>query len=76
MDNQHPQPAILIQNQYIKDLSMEIPHAPQIFKKLQQNAPKVNVEVNIEAQKLEEEKRDKYNPDNIFKNNKRIQTDS
>ncbi len=56
MDNQHPQPAILIQNQYIKDLSMEIPHAPQIFKKLQQNAPKVNVEVNIEAQKLEEEK--------------------
>ena len=26
--------------------------------------------------KLEEEKRDKYNPDNIFKNNKRIQTDS
>ena len=56
MDNQRPQPAILIQNQYIKDLSMEIPHAPQIFKKLQQNAPKVNIEVNIDAQKLIEEK--------------------
>ena len=54
MDNQHPQPAIVIQNQYIKDLSMEIPHAPQIFKKLKQNNPKVNVEINIEAQKLEE----------------------
>ena len=56
MDNQRPQPAIVIQNQYIKDLSMEIPHAPVIFKRLQQNHPKVNVEVNIEAQKLEEEK--------------------
>lgn len=56
MDNQHQQPAILIQNQYIKDLSMEIPHAPLIFKKMQHNGPKVNVEVNIEAQKLEEDK--------------------
>ena len=56
MDNQHQQPAILIQNQYIKDLSMEIPHAPLIFKKMQHNGPKVNVEVNIEAAKLEEEK--------------------
>ena len=56
MDNQHQQPAILIQNQYIKDLSMEIPHAPLILKKMQHNGPKVNVEVNIEAQKLEEDK--------------------
>lgn len=55
MDNQQPQPAIIIQSQYIKDLSMEIPHAPAIFKKLQGNNPKVNVEVNVEAQKLEEE---------------------
>ena len=50
------QPAILIQNQYIKDLSMEIPHAPAIFKKLQGTNPKVNVEVNVEVEKLEEEK--------------------
>lgn len=50
------QPAILIQNQYIKDLSMEIPHAPAIFKKLQGTNPKVNVEVNVEAEKLEEDK--------------------
>ena len=50
------QPAILIQNQYIKDLSMEIPHAPAIFKKLKGTNPKVNVEVNVEVEKLEEEK--------------------
>lgn len=56
MENQQPHPAILIQSQYIKDLSMEIPHAPAIFKRMQKNAPKINVEVNIEAQKLEEDK--------------------
>ena len=55
MDNQQ-QPAVLIQSQYIKDMSMEIPHAPAIFKKLKQHNPQVNVEVNIEAHKLEEGK--------------------
>ena len=52
---ENKQPAILIQNQYIKDLSMEIPHAPVIFKKLSKNNPQINVEVNVEAQKLEED---------------------
>ena len=28
------QPAIVMQTQYIKDLSLEIPHAPEIFKNL------------------------------------------
>ena len=46
-------PAILINSQYIKDLSMEIPHAPHIFKKLNENGPKISVEVNIENQTLE-----------------------
>lgn len=54
MDTQE-QPAVMIQSQYIKDLSMEIPHAPVIFKKMQGKNPQVNVEVNIEANKLEEE---------------------
>jgi len=49
------QPPLMIHSQYIKDLSMEIPHAPQIFKRLQGNSPKIAVEVNVEAQKLEEE---------------------
>ena len=48
-------PPIVLQNQYIKDLSMEIPHAPEIFKKMQGKNPQVNVEVNVEAQKLPEE---------------------
>ncbi len=55
MDNQQ-QPAIVIQSQYIKDLSMEIPHAPVIFKKLQKANPNVGVEVDVQAQKLEEDK--------------------
>lgn len=54
MDNK--QLPVMIQSQYIKDLSMEIPHAPVIFKKMQTQNPQVNVEVNVEAQKLEEDK--------------------
>lgn len=53
--NQPQQPSIALLSQYIKDLSMEIPHAPQVFKKMQGNPPKIGVEVNIEAGKLEEE---------------------
>ena len=49
------QPNIGIISQYIKDLSMEIPHAPQVFKKMQANAPKINVNFNIEAGKLGED---------------------
>ena len=52
MDNN--QPAVLIQNQYIKDLSMEIPHAPDIFKKMQKNNPKIGVEVNLASKPLED----------------------
>ena len=47
-------PAIMINSQYIKDLSMEIPHAPHIFKKLNVNGPQIDVEVNIETSKLED----------------------
>ena len=46
-------PAIAINNQYIKDLSLEIPFAPAIFKELNK-APKVNLEVDINANHLEE----------------------
>jgi preprotein translocase subunit SecB len=46
--------AVMINSQYIKDLSMEIPHAPQIFNKLNANPPKIDVEVNLEGQKLED----------------------
>lgn len=46
-------PAITINNQYIKDLSLEIPFAPEIFKEMHK-APKVNLEVDINANHLEE----------------------
>ena len=39
--------------QYIKDLSLEIPHAPQIFSKLT-TAPKISVDLNIDAKKIED----------------------
>lgn len=45
---------VMINSQYIKDLSMEIPHAPHVFKKLNESAPKIDIEVNIESAKLEE----------------------
>ncbi len=46
-------PPIMIKNQYIKDLSMEIPHAPEIFAKLQNNAPHIDVDFDVEAAKID-----------------------
>ena len=47
-------PPIMIKNQYIKDLSMEIPHAPKIFEKLQNNNPQINVDFDVEAEKIDD----------------------
>jgi len=46
-------PAIIMQNQYIKDLSLEIPHAPKIFAKLD-TQPQIKIDVNINAEHIEE----------------------
>ena len=58
-DNEQPagregqnQPAILINTQYIKDLSLEIPHAPEIFKEIK-SAPEVQINVEVSYQTLE-----------------------
>ena len=58
-DNEQPaghegqnQPAILINTQYIKDLSLEIPHAPEIFKEIK-SAPEVQINVEVGYQTLE-----------------------
>jgi preprotein translocase subunit SecB len=54
-ENQQPeaaQPAVLIHNQYIKDFSFEIPHAPEIFGKLTQQ-PELKIDLNIENKPLE-----------------------
>lgn len=44
-------PAVLINSQYIKDLSLEIPHAPEIFAKINQK-PELKVDMNVQSQKL------------------------
>lgn len=49
--NEQMQPAIVIHTQYIKDMSLEIPHAPEIFRELTQ-APAVDVQVEVNAHHL------------------------
>ena len=44
------QPSFNLQRTYVKDLSVEMPNAPQIF--LEQEAPKVGVDLNISAERI------------------------
>lgn len=53
--NQENLPAITVNSQYIKDLSLEIPFAPQIFSEANAN-PKMNIDVNVDASHLSENK--------------------
>ncbi len=46
------QPVFQIEKIYVKDLSLEIPHAPQIF--LDRNQPEIGVQLNTEANSLDE----------------------
>ena len=50
MSAQPPDPVFAIQRMYLKDLSLEIPHAPQIF--LESEAPGVEVQLDVESQTL------------------------
>ncbi len=50
--NQENQPGFGIEKLYIKDASIEVPNAPQIF--TERNAPQVNIELGNSAQKLDE----------------------
>ena len=53
-DNEEKQiPGIMINNQYIKDLSLEIPHAPHIFKEMNKQ-PKINIDVEVKNEVLED----------------------
>ena len=47
-ENQPQMPPIVINNQYIGDLSLEIPHAPEIFRDLTQ-PPEIHVNVDVNA---------------------------
>ena len=41
--------------QYLKDLSFENPNAPTVLQELQQSKPQVNVNVNVNAQRVGQE---------------------
>lgn len=41
--------AIAVHSQYIKDLSLEIPHAPEIFSEIK-SAPKIDVHVDVKSE--------------------------
>ena len=49
---QEAQPGFGIEKLYVKDASIEVPNAPQIF--TERTAPQVNVELGNSAQKLDE----------------------
>ena len=54
MSENKEQNEVSINMQYIKDMSLEVPHAPQIFTKLQ-TQPQIGIDLNIDAQKLNED---------------------
>lgn len=46
------QPSFSIQKLYVKDLSLEIPHAPEIF--LEHDAPQIGLQLHSQANPIEE----------------------
>lgn len=44
---------LVINAQYVKDLSFEVPGAPTIFAQMQQKAPDINIKVDVQARPLE-----------------------
>lgn len=61
-NNQAKGPAITINSQYIKDFSLEIPHAPEIFLEVKGN-PDVSINVDVSARNLKD---NFYNVDLVF----------
>lgn len=51
-EEQQLQPVFSIEKLYVKDLSLEAPHAPQVF--LEQGEPEVDMRVATESGKLED----------------------
>ena len=51
MENKQEMPEVTVNIQYIKDMSLEVPHAPQIFAKLTKQ-PQMNIDLNIDVQNL------------------------
>jgi len=51
MSEQQSQPAFNIEKIYVRDLSLEIPHAPGIF--LERDAPQVNLQLNTRSDTID-----------------------
>ncbi|MBY0430168.1 MAG: protein-export chaperone SecB [Rhodospirillales bacterium] len=64
---QDDQPVFVINGQYIKDLSFEVPNAPQIFGELNKGAPDIPINVDIQVNKF---------PNNVFEVVLHLQIDS
>jgi preprotein translocase subunit SecB len=50
--SEQPPPVFTIEKIYVKDLSLEVPNAPQIF--LEREQPQVEVQLNTSAKKVDE----------------------
>jgi len=48
------QPPLVVNGQYVKDLSFEVPGAPAIFAEMQGQNPNIPIHVDINAQQLHE----------------------
>ena len=54
MTNTPEQNIVAINSQYIKDMSLEVPNAPEIYTKLT-TQPQIGVELNIDVKKINQE---------------------
>lgn len=52
MSNEEQQPVFNIEKIYVKDLSLEIPHAPRIF--LERETPEVNIQLHTKGKRLDD----------------------
>jgi preprotein translocase subunit SecB len=52
MSEEQPQPVFTIEKTYVKDMSLEVPNAPQVF--LQREQPQVEVQIHTSSQAIEE----------------------
>ncbi|SDH58423.1 protein-export chaperone SecB [Roseospirillum parvum] len=53
--NQAPQPPLVINMQYVKDLSFESPNTPHVFAELSRNQPEIPISVDVEVSRLSKE---------------------
>lgn len=52
MSDQQAQPVFSIEKLYVKDLSLELPNAPQIF--LERDQPEIDMQIRTEAQAIDD----------------------